>query len=64
VAVTDQLICSARACGNPAMYALEWNNPTVHTPDRRKTWLACDDHKQSLSEFLDRRGFLRDTRPL
>jgi hypothetical protein len=37
---------------------LEWNNPRVHTPERRKTWLACDDHRRHLGDFLDRRGFL------
>jgi hypothetical protein len=47
--------CSARGCGNPATWALLWNNPKIHTPDRRKTWLACDEHKDSLSDFLDRR---------
>jgi hypothetical protein len=36
-----------------------WNNPKVHTPDREKTWVACDEHRASLSEHLDVRGFLR-----
>ena len=53
------LICSAKGCRRPAVWALRWNNPKIHTPERRKTWLACDDHKESLSDFLDRRGFLR-----
>lgn len=56
---SDQLICSARGCRAPARWALRWNNPKLHTPDRRKTWLACDDHRAHLSEFLDLRGFLR-----
>ena len=34
-----------------------------HTPDRRKTWLACDAHRESLSTFLSARGFLRDVQP-
>ncbi|WP_394345500.1 hypothetical protein [Actinorugispora endophytica] len=38
-----------------------WNNPKIHTPDRRKTWLACSEHREYLSGFLDRRGFLRET---
>jgi hypothetical protein len=42
---------------------LLWNNPKIHTPERRKTWLACDDHKVSLSEFLSARGFLREVEP-
>ncbi len=54
------LICSAKGCSAPARWALLWNNPKLHTPDRRKTWLACEHHKASLSEFLAARAFLRD----
>ena len=56
----DTPICSAKGCTAPATWALLWNNPKLHTPDRRKTWVACDEHKQSLSDFLGARGFLRD----
>ena len=31
------------------------------TADRRKVWLACEEHRASLGEFLSVRGFLRDT---
>jgi hypothetical protein len=55
--MSDSPICSARGCGKPASWRLLWNNPKIHTPDRRKTWLACDDHKESLSEFLAQRSF-------
>ncbi len=51
--------CSARGCQAQAKWALKWNNPKLHTADRRKTWLACDDHKESLSDFLSARGFLK-----
>jgi hypothetical protein len=57
----DAPICSAKACREPAVWALRWNNPRIHPPERRKTWLACERHRTSLSEFLDRRGFLRET---
>ncbi|MEV6931993.1 acetone carboxylase [Dactylosporangium sp. NPDC051485] len=56
----DEFICSAKGCRSRAVWRLLWNNPKLHTPDRRKTWLACDEHKASLSAFLDARGFLRD----
>ena len=46
------------------MWALRWNNPTLHTPERRKTWLACDEHRQHLTDFLTLRGFLRETQPV
>jgi hypothetical protein len=59
-----EVICSSKGCRNAAVYALVWNNPTLHTPDREKTWVACDEHRESLSAFLDRRGFLRRVDPL
>ena len=55
--------CSAKGCGAPAAWVLVWNNPKLHTPDREKTWLACDDHREHLSGFLDARGFLRRVDP-
>jgi hypothetical protein len=55
----DQVICSAKGCRAEATYVLVWNNPSLHTPEREKTWVACETHREHLSEFLDRRGFLR-----
>jgi hypothetical protein len=59
----EPLICSAKGCQAPATTALKWNNPKIHDPERRKTWLACPDHEESLAEFLDLRGFLRERVP-
>ncbi|WP_026413031.1 hypothetical protein [Actinomadura oligospora] len=56
--------CSAKGCRAPAVWALRWNNPKIHTPERRKVWLACDAHRASLSEFLSRRDFLKDVVPM
>ncbi|WP_426244426.1 acetone carboxylase [Nocardioides sp. LHG3406-4] len=56
-------LCSAKGCTAPAVWALQWNNPRIHTADRRKTWLACDEHRESLSAFLSARQFLRDVVP-
>lgn len=64
VIAETQLVCSARGCRAPAVWALGWNNPKLHDPDRRKTWLACDEHRESLSDFLSVRGFLREVRSL
>jgi hypothetical protein len=58
------LVCSAKGCQAPARWTLLWNNPKLHTPDRRKEWLACEEHRESLSAFLGTRGFLKDTREL
>ncbi|MCF0096078.1 hypothetical protein [Micromonospora sp. MH99] len=60
----EPLVCSARGCCAPAVWALEWNNPRLHTADRRKTWLACAEHRDSLGEFLNVRGFLRAVTPV
>ena len=52
--------CSAKGCTAPALHALRWNNPKVHTPERRKIWLACADHLEPLSDFLAARSFLKE----
>lgn len=52
--------CSAKGCRHDARWELQWNNPKIHTPERRKTWLACDEHRPSLADFLGARGFLKD----
>jgi hypothetical protein len=57
------LVCSAKGCRTPATWALLWNNPKLHQPERRKTWLACEGHRDSLGQFLTIRGFLRETVP-
>jgi hypothetical protein len=54
-------VCSARGCRRPASWGLRWNNPKLHTPDRRKVWTACDEHRPELESFLRSRGFLRET---
>ncbi|WP_354642834.1 hypothetical protein [Kitasatospora camelliae] len=59
----DTPICSGKGCRQPAVWVLVWNNPKLHTPDRRKTWLACEDHREPLSQFLGVRGFLKDVVP-
>ena len=58
------LACSARGCTAPASTDLRWNNPKIHTPDRRKHWLACPEHTTSLSDYLSARGLLREAVPL
>ena len=60
----ERPVCSAKGCREDAVHALVWNNPRLHTPDREKTWVACDEHRASLSEYLGVRGFLRRVDPL
>lgn len=61
--MTD-LVCSSKGCRRDAEWALRWNNPKLHEPERRKTWLACADHRQHLESFLGARSFLRETIPV
>jgi hypothetical protein len=58
-----EMVCSSKGCRLPATWAHLWNNPGLHTPERRKVWLACDAHRGSLGEFLSVRGFLLETVP-
>lgn len=60
----ESVTCSARGCRAPAEHLLVWNNPKVHAPERDKTWVACEQHRASLGEHLDVRGFLRRVEPL
>ena len=53
-------VCSGKGCRAPAAHALLWNNPKIHTPERRKVWLACDEHLEQLRSFLGSRGFVKD----
>ncbi len=59
-----ELICSSKGCTAIAKYEIGWNNPKIHTPDRRKVWLACDEHESTLRQFLSARDFYRDTVPV
>lgn len=60
----DTETCSAKGCRAEATWALLWNNPRLHPPERRKTWLACEEHRSSLADFLGSRGMLREVEPL
>ncbi len=55
------LVCSAKGCRALALWAVRWNNPQIHTPQRRKVWLACDDHRPHLERHLQARSFHLDT---
>ena len=46
-----ELICSAKGCRRHATWALRWNNPKLHDAQRRKVWLACDEHEVTLRDL-------------
>jgi hypothetical protein len=49
--------CSRAGCGEPATFSVNWRNPKIHSSDRVKVWLACDEHRDFLREFLLARNF-------
>ena len=53
----EPLTCSRAGCRATAGWRLEWRNPRIHSADRVKVWLACDDHVDFLREFLAAREF-------
>lgn len=53
----EGLMCSRAGCTNPAAWRVQWRNPRIHSEDRVKVWLACDDHQEYLREYLAARDF-------
>lgn len=49
--------CSRAGCREHATWRIDWRNPRIHTGDRVKTWLACDEHVEYLRGFLESRSF-------
>lgn len=49
--------CSRAGCRRPAAWTVAWRNPRIHTADRVKEWLACEEHRGFLEEYLATRGF-------
>ncbi|PZQ91618.1 MAG: hypothetical protein DI534_01195 [Leifsonia xyli] len=49
--------CSSAGCGRDAAFRVNWRNPRIHTPERVKVWLACEEHRASLAAYLATRGF-------
>ncbi|KNH15606.1 hypothetical protein ACU18_16705 [Arthrobacter sp. ZBG10] len=57
-------VCSRKACRAQASWQLLWNNPKIHPPERRKTWLACAEHRGWLEDYLQTRGLWKETIPM
>lgn len=54
-------VCSRKACRQPAQWQLLWNNPKIHTPERRKIWVSCGEHRGWLEDYLQTRGLWKET---
>ena len=59
-----EIQCSRKGCRREAEFGLLWNNPRIHTPERRKVWLACAEHREWLAEYLQSRSLLRTVVPV
>lgn len=57
-------ICSRAGCRSAAHWRIDWRNPRIHGVDRTKTWVACDEHRDYLREFLAARDFPVAVAPL
>jgi hypothetical protein len=55
--VTAPLVCSRAGCDQAATCSVEWRNPRIHDESRRKVWLACEDHRDYLRDYLAARDF-------
>lgn len=53
----SRLVCSRAGCQADAAWNVNWRNPRIHTADRVKVWLACDEHRQYLYDYLATRSF-------
>ncbi len=53
--MTEQ--CSRAGCRAAAAWAVNWRNPRIHSADRVKVWLACDEHVEYLREYVASRDF-------
>lgn len=60
----DVPVCSRAGCRSPANWRIDWRNPRIHAEDRRKSWLACDEHVDFLRGFLASRDFPLEVGPL
>lgn len=59
-----EFTCSRAGCGDPATWQIHWRNPKIHPEDRRKVWLACDEHIDFLRDFLAARSFPLNVTPV
>ena len=55
--VGPEVICSSKGCNAAAVWVISWRNPRIHDTARRKQWVACDDHREHLRNFLAARSF-------
>lgn len=62
--VRTETQCSRAGCRAHAVWKVEWRNPRIHAADRRKVWVACDEHRDFLRDYLAARDFPVQVLPL
>ncbi|MEV8268130.1 hypothetical protein [Microbacterium sp. NPDC076911] len=60
----ERAVCSRAGCRAEASWRVEWRNPRIHATDRVKTWVACDEHRGFLRDYLAARDFPVSVGPL
>jgi len=55
--VTVENKCSRAGCRDAATQHVVWRNPRIHSADREKVWLACNEHVSYLHDYLAARDF-------
>lgn len=53
----DTLRCSRNKCALAPQWQVVWRNPKIHSEDRRKIWLSCEEHRSYFEGYLSQRGF-------
>ena len=56
--------CSRAECQAEAIYLIDWANPMIHCGERKKTWAACEEHRDYLVDFVKARNFFIELRPV
>ena len=56
--------CSRAGCTAAAAWNVNWRNPKIHGEERVKVWLACEEHRAYLREYLSARDFPVSVSPL
>ncbi|MCU1545912.1 MAG: hypothetical protein JWP30_1012 [Homoserinimonas sp.] len=56
--------CSRAGCHESARWNVNWRNPRIHDASRVKIWLACEEHRDFLQQFLEARDFPVRVTPL
>ena len=56
--------CSRAGCTEAATWNVNWRNPRIHDEHRVKIWLACDEHRDYLRDYLAARDFPVQVTPI